>query len=176
MEKIKNELKMEIYSKTGTIWYCDYYFYNGLSSERGTTKAGGYGYDKYSTATSNAINKFRYLYKIKNGTKWNGLEHATLKNNKTIYGLYKDKSISYGIGISSALNCLNAFSNVKIKTINYGKQSDFIHIEITTTKKQIQKELEKQQKIVDNKKAKKEDRKEAKKIIEKIKKWYNMEV
>lgn len=38
-EKIKNELKLEIYNKGGATWYCDYYFYNGLGYEKGTTKA-----------------------------------------------------------------------------------------------------------------------------------------
>lgn len=40
MEKIVSDLKLEIYSKNGSTMYCDYYFYNGISSERGTTKAG----------------------------------------------------------------------------------------------------------------------------------------
>ena len=103
MKKIINDLKLEIYDKGGSTWFCDYYFYNGISSERGTTKASGYGYDKHSTATSNAINKFKFLYKIKNGTKWDDLEHATLKDGSRIYGLYKSKIISYGIGLSSVL-------------------------------------------------------------------------
>lgn len=176
MKKLVNDLKLEIYSKGGSTFYCDYYFYNGISSERGTTKAGGYGYDKHSTATSNAINRFKFLYKMKNGIKWNDIEHLTLKDGSKIYGLYKEKDISYGIGISSVLNCLNAFSNVKIKYINYGKNTDLIHLEITTTEKQLQKEIEKQQKIIDNKKATKEDKKEAKNIINKIKELFNMEV
>ena len=174
MDKLVNTLKMEIYNKGGSTWYCDYYFYNGIASEQGTTKAGGYGYDKHSAATSNAINKFKFLYKIKNGTKWDGLEHSNLKNGSRIYGLYKDKTISYGMGLSSVLNCLKAFSNVKIKYINYGKNSDFIHLEITTTEKQLQKEIGKQQKIINNKKTSKEDKKEAKNIINKIKELFNI--
>lgn len=173
-EKIKNELKLEIYNKGGATWYCDYYFYNGLGYEKGTTKASGYGYDKHSTATSNAINKFNFLYKFKRGLQWEGIEHVTTKENKRIYGVYKDKSISYGIGISSVINCLNAFSNVKIKSINYGQRFDYIHLEIETTKEAMQKELEKKQKIVDNKKANKFDRKEAKETIEKIHKLFNI--
>lgn len=173
-EKITNTLKMELYTKGGSQWYCDYYFYNGISSERGTTKAGGYGYDKHSTVASNAINKFKFLYKMKNSIKWDGIEHLTLKDGSRIYGLYKEKDISYGIGISSVLNCLKAFSNVKIKYINYGQKSDFIHLEITTTTKQLQKEIEKQQKIVDNKKATKEDKKTAKYTINKIKELFNL--
>lgn len=173
-EKIKNELKLEIYEKGGSTWYCDYYFYNGLGYEKGTTKASGYGYDKHSTATSNAINKFNFLYKFKRDLQWEGIEHVTTKENKRIYGICKDKSISYGIGISSVINCLTAFSNVKIKSINYGQRFDYIHLEIETTKEAIQKELEKNQKIVDNKKADKFDRKEAKEIVEKIHKLFNI--
>lgn len=174
MDKLVNTLKMEIYNKGGATWFCDYYFYNGISSETGTTKASGYGYDKHSTATSNAINKFKFLYKIKNDTKWDGSAHANLKDGSRIYGLYKNKTISYGIGLSSVLNCLKAFSNVKIKYINYGKNIDFIHLEITTTEKQLQKEIEKQQKIIDNKKSSKEDKKEAKNTIAKIKELFNI--
>lgn len=173
-EKIKNELKLEIYNKGGATWYCDYYFYNGIGYEKGTTKASGYGYDKHSTATSNAINKFRFLYKFKRGLQWEGIEHVTTKENKRIYGVYKNKTISYGIGISSVVNCLTAFSNVKIKSINYGQKFDYIHLEIETTKEAMQKELEKNQKIVDNKKANKFDRKEAKETVEKIHKLFNI--
>lgn len=173
-EKIKNELKLEIYEKGRNTWYCDYYFYNGIGYEKGTTKASGYGYDKHSTATSNTINKFNFLYKFKRGLQWETIEHVTTKENKRIYGIYKNKSISYGIGISSVINCLNAFSNVKIKSINYGQKFDYIHLEIETTKEAMQKELEKNQKIVDNKKADKFDRKEAKETIEKIHKLFNI--
>jgi len=172
--KIKNTLKLEIYTKGGSQWYCDYYFYNGLGYEKGTTKAGGYGYDKHSTATSNAINKFKFLYKFKNGLQWDGMEHVNTKQGKRIYGVYKDKHISYGIGISSVLNCLNAFNNVKVVSVNYGQKFDYIHLEITTTKKAMQKELERNQKILNNKKADKYDKKEAKETIRKIKELFNI--
>lgn len=174
-EKIKNTLKLEIYTKGGSQWYCDYYFYNGLGYEKGTTKAGGYGYDKHSTATSEAINKFKFLYKFKNGLQWDGREHVNTKQGKRIYGVYKDKTISYGIGISSVMNCLNAFNNVKVVSVNYGQKFDYIHLEITTTKKAMQKELEKNQKILNNKKADKYDKKEAKENINKIKELFNIQ-
>lgn len=173
-EKIKNTLKLEIYTKGGSQWYCDYYFYNGLGYEKGTTKAGGYGYDKHSTATSNAINKFKFLYKFRNGLQWDGMEHVNTKQGKRIYGVYKDKSISYGIGISSVLNCLNAFNNVKVVSINHGQKFDYIHLEITTTKKAMQKELERNQKIINNKKADKYNKKEAKENIRKIQELFNL--
>ena len=174
-EKIINHLKLELYSKGGSTCYCDYYFYNGISSEQGTTRAGGYGYDKHSTAASNAINKFNFLYKIKTGTKWDGLEHAETKKGQRIYGLYKDRTISYGIGLSSVLNCFNAFSNVKITAVNYGTREDFISIEIATTKKQLEKEIEKQQKIINNKKSSKTAKKESKEIISKIQQLFNIQ-
>lgn len=174
-EKIKNTLKLEIYTKGGSQWYCDYYFYNGLGYEKGTTKAGGYGYDKHSTATSNAINKFKFLYKFRNGLQWDGMEHVNTKQGQRIYGVYKDKTISYGIGISSVLNCLNAFNNVKAVSVNYGQKFDYIHLEITTTKKAIQKELEKNQKIINNKKSDKYDKKEAKETVKRIKELFNIE-
>lgn len=168
MEKVRNILELTIYSKGGLTYYCDYYFYNGISFEKGTTKAGGYGYDKHSTATSNAINKFKMLYNIKQGTKWESLEHATTKAGKKIYGLYNDKTISYGIGLSSVLNCLQAFSNVKIKNIHYGKNEDFVQLEILTTQKQLKKEIEKFNKTINNKKADKLDKKTAKEAKERI--------
>ena len=174
-EKIKNTLKLEIYTKGGSQWCCDYYFYNGLGYEKGTAKAGGYGYDKHSTATSEAINKFKFLYKFKNGLQWDGMEHVNTKQGKRIYGVYKDKTISYGIGISSVLNCLNAFNNIKVVSVNYGQKFDYIHLEITTTKKAMQKELERNKKIINNKKADKYDKKEAKETINKIKKLFNIE-
>ena len=173
-EKIKNTLKLEIYTKGGSQWYCDYYFYNGLGYEKGTTKASGYGYDKHSTATSEAINKFKFLYKFKNGLQWDGMEHVNTKQGKRIYGIYKDRHISYGIGISSVLNCLNAFNNVKVVSVNYGQKFDYIHLEITTTKKAMQKELERSQKIINNKKSDKYDKKEAKENIRKIQELFNI--
>lgn len=98
------------------------------------------------------------------------MEHIETKQGKRIYGIYKDKTISYGIGLSSVLNCLNAFSNVKIKNIYYGKMEDFIHLQITTTKERLQKQFTKNQKLIDSKKTSKEDRKELikenKKILE----------
>jgi len=121
------------------------------------------------------INSNFYI-NLKSGLKWDGIEHITTAKGDRIYGLYKDKSISYGIGLSSVLNCLTGFSNVKIKSINYGSRCDFIHLEIKTTEKQLQKELEKNQKILNNKKSDKYDKKEAKETIKKIQELFKMEV
>lgn len=174
-KKIICNLKMEIYNKGGQTWYCDYYFYNGISYEKGTKKASGYGYDKHSTAISNAINNFTFLYKFKNGLQWDGIEHVNTKQNKRIYGIYQDRHISYGIGISSVLNCLNVFNNVKIISINYGQKFDYIHLKITTTQKAIQKELDKTKKIINDKKANKYDKKEAKETLNRIEKLFDLE-
>jgi hypothetical protein len=176
MEKIKNNLTLEIYNKGGSVWYCDYYFYNGINFKKGTTRAGGYGYDKHSTATSEAINKFKFLYRLKSKLNWIDISHVTTSKGDSIYGLYKDKSISYGIGISSVLHCLEAFSNIKIKFINYGNRSDVIHLEIITTEKQLQKEIERNKKILSNKKSNKTDKKEAKETIKQIQELFKMEV
>lgn len=170
--KIICNLKMEVYNKGGSSWYCDYYFYNGLNYEKGTTKAGGYGYDKHSTVISDAINKFAFLYRFKNGLKWDGVSHVTTKQNKRLYGIYKDKNISYGIGVSSVMGCLNAFNNVKTVSVLYGQKFDYIHLQITTTQKAIQKELEKNQKIINNKKTDKCDKQKAKETIRKIKELF----
>lgn len=150
MEKLKNYLELTVYTKGGASVYCDFYFYNGKTYEKGTTKASGYGYDKHSTALSNAINKYMYLYKLKNGVKWESKTsgHSTLKN-RTYYGLYNMDGylfIDYGIGESSVLNCLGLFSNVKVLERYYGKNEDFYKLEITTTSEQLQKKLEKNQK------------------------------
>jgi len=173
--KIKNNLKLEIYNTGGQTWYCDYFFYNGLGHEIGTTKASGYGYNKHSTVISNAINKFKFLYKFKNGLQWDGMEHINTKQGKRIYGIYRDKHISYGLGISSVIDCLNAFNNIKVISINYGQKFDYIHLEITTTEKAMQKELERNQKILNNKKSDKYSKKEAKETIKRIKELFNIE-
>lgn len=177
MEKITNYLKLTIYKKGGSSFYCDYYFYNGISHEEGTTKAGGYGYDKTSTVASNAINNYNFLYNIKQGTKWEGKNsmHSQTKKGLTVYGVYNNKDISYGIGLSSVLNCLNVFSNVKINSTYYGENETQITLKISTTQKQLQKIIEKNNKTINNKKSDKNYRKKAKEENEKIKKLFNLE-
>ena len=174
MEKITSNLKLTIYNKGGATWFCDYYFYNGINHEHGTTKASGWGYDKHSTATSNAINKFCFLYNFKKGIKWDGCEHLQLKNGHRVYGVYKDKDISYGIGLSSVLNCLTAFSNIKVVNVHYGKNEDFIHIQIKNTQKQLENEILKNQKKIDNKKTDKDERKRLKAVNIKIQELFNI--
>ena len=145
MEKLKNTLELTVYNKGGSTWYCDYYFCNGLTYEIGTTKAGGYGYDKHSTALSQAINHFNYLFTFKRGITWDGSEHSKIKN-RSFYGCGKSKHIGYGIGASSVLNCLGLFNNVKLIEQHYGKYEDYFKIEILTTNEQLKKELERLEK------------------------------
>ena len=169
MEKIKSYLNLTIYDKGGYTLYCDYYFYNGKTYETGTTRAGGWGYDKPSTVTSEAINHFNHLYNLKRGIKWENdhTAHCDLKN-RHFYGIYKDKTISYGIGLTSVLNCIDAFNNVKVINQHYGKKETFIKLEITNTKEQIKKQFIKNDKKANNEKTTKEERKKLIKINKKL--------
>ena len=132
-EKIKGYLKLNYYTKgNNNNWYCDFYYYNGETYEQGTTKATGYGYDKQSTAVSNAINKFKDKYTLKKGIKWEceTSGRAKTKDGGEIYGIYKDKSISYGIGLNSVINCLNAFNNIKVLVNEEMAKGGIIKLEI----------------------------------------------
>ena len=120
---MKTILRMEYYLKgNNNNWYCDYDMYNSQTSEIGTTKATGFGYDKQSTCVSNAINKYKHLYKRfnKKAKKYN------------CNGLYDDNSISYGIGLKAVINCLKCFKNVKILENVELSKSGLLKIEITT--------------------------------------------
>ena len=83
MKKFENDLKLTIYNKGSAVWYCDYYFFNGAIFERGTTRAGGYGYDKQSTAASEAINKFNVLYNLRKSLKFESKTSMVATNTKT---------------------------------------------------------------------------------------------
>ena len=105
---MKNYLKLTYYTKgRNNNWYCDFYFYNGKEYEKGTTKATGYGYDKESTCVSNAINKYKHLFKRYG---------RNAKKYKT-YGLYDDNTISYGIGIETVLRCIKCFKESRLTRI-----------------------------------------------------------
>lgn len=98
-------LQMTYYTKgNNNNWYCDYYYYDGEQYEQGTTKATGYGYDKQSTAISNAINKYKHLFK----------RYGKRAKKHTRYGLYENNVISYGIGLKAVIGCVECFKNVKI--------------------------------------------------------------
>jgi len=97
---------------------CEYYYYNDIDYKKGNTKAIGFGYDKQSSALSNAINKFSDKFILKKCLKWESDTSASCidKNtNRSYYGVYKDKTISYGIGCKAVVNCLDCFTNVKVK-------------------------------------------------------------
>lgn len=120
---MKNYLELTYYTKgNNNNYYCDYYFYNGKEYEKGTTKATGYGYDKESTCVSNALNKYKHLFK----------RYGKKAKNYTRYGLYEDNSISYGIGINAVENCLKCFKNVKIIKEYNGIRESYLKIEIAT--------------------------------------------
>lgn len=120
---MKNYLELTFYTKgNNNNWYCDYYFYNGKTYEQGTTNAKGFGYDKESTCVSNAINKYKKLFK----------RYGKRAKKYTTYGLYDDNTISYGVGINTVINCLKCFKNVKILQQYNGKQENYLKIEIIT--------------------------------------------
>ncbi len=131
-ETKKGYLKLNYYTKgNNNNWYCDYYYYNGETYKQGTTRARGYGYDKQSTAVSNAINLFKDKYKVKKGVKWEN-EYSSRAKTPTgeIYGIHKDKGLSYGIGLNSVINCLTAFSNVKVLINEEMAKGGLIKLEI----------------------------------------------
>lgn len=120
---MKTILKLEYYTKgNNNNWYCDYYMFNYVNYEQGTTKATGYGYDKQSTCVSKAINIYKKLYKRygKNAKKY------------TSYGLDEDNTISYGIGINAVINCIKCFKNVKMVSQFETHRGGYIELEIDT--------------------------------------------
>lgn len=97
-------------------------------------KVAGWGYDKHSTALSNGLNLFKTIYKKKTTLKLKDKEYYT-KDNKRVYGLYKDNSISYGIGASSVLLAVkHGFSNLKLKSQYYGINEDNFKFEVKGAK------------------------------------------
>lgn len=101
-------------------------------------RVGGGGYDRWSTALSNGLNLFKNIWKIKTTLKrrktYNVKEYYT-KDGRRVYGLYKDGSISYGIGTDGVLYAVkNGFSNLKLKSAHYGKKEDCFKFEIKGAK------------------------------------------
>lgn len=120
---MKTILRMEYYLKgNNNNWYCDYDMYNSQTAETGTTKATGFGYDRQSTCISNAINKYKHLYKRFNKKA----------KKYTSYGLSNDNGIDYGIGLNAVIGCLKCFKNVKILENVELSKSGLLKIEITT--------------------------------------------
>lgn len=88
-------------------------------------RIGGYGYDRWSTALSEGLNTIKNLYKIKTTLNYKKVNKVTGfgefydKKGSRVYGLYKDGSISYGIGVSAVLDCVKrGFSNVKLDEVS----------------------------------------------------------
>ena len=66
--------------------------------------------------------------------KWEHETSARATHRKTgreIYGIYKDKVISYGIGKNCVINCLRAFKNVKVLIDEEMEHNGIIKLEIT---------------------------------------------
>ena len=97
------------------------------------SRVGGGGYDRWSTALSNALNLCKTIYKRKTTLKVKGDTYKEFytKDGRRVYGLYKDNSISYGIGVDAVLYAVyKGFSNVKcIKKYN-GRFEDCYKFEI----------------------------------------------
>lgn len=103
----------------------------GIYYTKEGNRIGGYGYDRWSTALSNGLNLFKNIYKIKTTLKkktvnsMTGFKEFYTKNDRRVYGLYEDGAISYGIGVSSVLDCIKeGFSNIKMTSSYSGKYED----------------------------------------------------
>ena len=110
---------------------------DGIYYYKEGNRIGGGGYDRWSTALSEGLNLFKNVYKIKTTLKkktvneLTGFKEFYTRKNKRVYGLYENKSISYGIGVSSVLDCVKeGFSNVKLTRANYGKYEDMFTFEV----------------------------------------------
>jgi hypothetical protein len=90
---------------------------------------GGGGYDRWSTALSNSINIFKNVLKLKNSIKWENEYNGYLKNSR-LYGLYQDKTISYGIGVPSVLYATKGYKNLELTKQYQGKYEDSYSFEI----------------------------------------------
>lgn len=104
-------------------------------------RIGGGGYDRWSTALSEGLNNFKNIYKIKTTlkkvtvNKLTGFKEFYTRKGRRVYGLYKDGTISYGIGVSSVLDCIKeGFSNIKLTSAYYGKNEDRFSFEIKEVK------------------------------------------
>lgn len=100
-------------------------------------RIGGGGYDRWSTALSEGLNMFKNIYKIKTTLKYKKVNQLTgfgeyyTRKDRRVYGLYKDGSISYGIGVDAVLYAVGeGLSNLKLTSAYYGKNEDCFKFEI----------------------------------------------
>lgn len=106
---------------------------NYISFYKEGLRVGGGGYDRWSTALSNGLNLLKNIYKIKSTLKRQGEHYKEYytKDGRRVYGLYKDGSISYGIGTDAVLYAVKmGLSNVKLRRAHYGKYEDFFSFDI----------------------------------------------
>ena len=113
----------------------------GIYYYKEKARIGGGGYDRWSTALSEALNTCKSIYKIKTTLKkktvneLTGFKEFYTKKGRRVYGLYENGSISYGIGVSSVLDCVKeGFSNLKLTSAYYGKYEDRFTFEIKGAK------------------------------------------
>ena len=110
---------------------------NYISFYKEGLRIGGYGYDRWSTALSEGLNLFKNIYKIKTTLKRKGEHYKEYytKDGRRVYGLYKDASISYGIGTDAVLNAVKmGLSNIKLKKAHYGKYENEFCFDIKEVK------------------------------------------
>lgn len=113
----------------------------GIYYYKEADRIGGGGYDRWSTALSEGLNNFKNLYKIKTTlkkktvNKLTGFKEFYTRKDRRVYGLYENGAISYGIGVSSVLECVKeGFSNIKLTSAYYGKNEDRFTFEIKGVK------------------------------------------
>lgn len=101
------------------------------------SRIGGGGYDRWSTALSEGLNMFKNIWKIKTTLKYKKVNQLTgfgeyyTRKDRRVYGLYKDGSISYGIGVDAVLYAVKeGISNLKLNNAYYGKNEDRFTFEI----------------------------------------------
>lgn len=122
-----------MYNKNGNIKaFCEWYANNGQNYFYGefTKNIDGYGYDKQSTALTRCLDEFKQYFKTYSYVKYSKRKNCYMSKGHEVYGLYKDLSISYGIGLTSVFNCLHQLKNVKILMNYQGKTEDCFYIDI----------------------------------------------
>lgn len=110
---------------------------DGIYYYKEGARIGGGGYDRWSTALSEGLALFKSIYKIKTTLKYKKVNQLTgfgeyyTRKDRRVYGLYKDGSISYGIGVDAVLYAVDeGLSNLKLTSAYYGKYEDRFTFEI----------------------------------------------
>ena len=114
---------------------------HGIYYYKEGSRIGGGGYDRWSTALSEGLNLFKNIWKIKTTLKYKKVNEFTgfgeyyTRKDRRVYGLYKDGSISYGIGVDAVLYAVcEGLSNLKLTNAYYGKNEDRFSFEVKEVK------------------------------------------